>query len=255
MDRSSGPLNPSLTLNPSLSPGGAGRRWSRRPAAIGLIVAATLLAGVLALSLLASHQPASTRGTVPSGAAGPQAAGRMMSKASSLVAALERRGEWGSVFTDQEVNAWLAIDLPRLAPGLLPRSLREPTVRFRPRGVALSAQLVWGPCSGRLWSVLTVNLRSDNLLEVGVEKARLGALPLPPGVVLETVARQAASTGMGTEMRVIGGKPLLLLTLPGKTKQGRAAASGPEYHLEGLRVDEGELVLAGSTRLPKEGPR
>ena len=241
-------------VNPILSPGGAGRRWPRRPVAIGIAAAAVLVA-LLALPLIARYQPASTRGAVPRGEAGTKAAGRMMSETSSFAAALDRPGEWGAAFSEEEVNAWLAIDLPRLAPGLLPSGLESPTIRFLPRRVAASAKVGWGPCSGRFWTVLTVILRSDNLLELSVDQAGLGAVPFPAGVVLDAVARRASAAGIGTETRVVEGKPFLFLLLSGKTKPGRAAGSGPEYHLEGLRVNEGELVLAGTTRLPKESPR
>jgi hypothetical protein len=119
--------------------------------------------------------------------------------------------------------------------------------------VAASALVGWGPLSLRLWSVLQVTLRGDNLLELDVEQAGMGALPFPPGPLLERVARQARHVGMGTEIRVVDGRPRLLLQLPGRT--GGTPPGGPEYHLEGLRLDAGELVLVGSTDMPKEKRR
>jgi hypothetical protein len=208
---------------------------------------------LVGLAVLVRHQPAVTRPEVSAGAEGSRAAGRMMSEASSLLAACERPGDWGSAFSEADLNAWLSIDLPRLAPGLLPSGWSSPAVRFLPRRVAASALVAWGPLSLRPWSVLHVTLRGDNLLEVDVERAGLGALPFPPGPVLERVARQARKAGIGTEIRVVDGRPRLLLQLPGRT--GGTSPGGPEYHLEGLRLDAGELVLVGSTRMPKEKRR
>ena len=127
--------------------GGARRRWPRRLAAAGLIVLIILIAGYPLLH----YSPGFLRAAVPSGAEGERAAGRMMSKASSLVAGLDRPGEWGEAFSETEANAWLSIDLPRHAPGLLAGGLDTPRVRFLDGRAAFSAVVSCGPLSGQLW--------------------------------------------------------------------------------------------------------
>ena len=114
--------------------GGAGRRWLRRPAAAGMLVIGFLATGLLVASYSLLHfSPVGIRGAVPSGPEGERAAGRMMSKASSLAAGLDRPGDWGEAFTDAEANAWLSIDLPHHAPGLLEGGISSPQVRFLDR--------------------------------------------------------------------------------------------------------------------------
>ena len=225
----------------------AGRRWPRRLAIAGLLAAAL----VVLLGLLVAHRPAFTRASLPTAADGRRAAGRLTSKASALVAGCERPGEWGASFTEEEANAWLAFDLPQIAPGLLPGGIRDPTVHFLPRRLAVSAALGAGPVSAHLWALLSVTLRNDNVLGVGVDSAGLGAIPLPPAMLLRTIADRASAAGAATEIRSLDGRPVLLVTLPGTT--GRTASHGPEYHLEGVRLDTGELVLAGSTRMAATG--
>ncbi len=226
--------------------GGAGRRWLRRPAAAGL-----LLLGLLAASYsLLRVSPVGIRGAVPSGPEGERAAGRMMSKASSLVAGLDRPGDWGEAFTETEANAWLAIDLPRHAPGLLAGGISSPQVRFLDRRAACSATVSYGPLSARLWAILDVTVRTDNLLAVGVDSAGLGAVPIPPGTVLRAIAARAEGAGAATEIRLLDGGPVLLVQLPGRTKTTSGEPS--EYHLGGVQITPGEIVLAGTTRsLPR----
>ncbi len=231
--------------------GGAGRRWLRRPAAAGLLFMGLLLIGLLVTSYTLLHfSPLGIRGAVPSGPEGERAAGRMMSKASSLVAGLDRPGEWGEAFTDAEANAWLSIDLPHHAPGLLAGGISSPQVRFLERRAACSAMVQLGPLSAQLWAILEVTVRSDNLLAVGVDSAGLGAVPLPPGTVLRAIAARAEGAGAATEIRLLDGGPVLLVQLPGRTKTTSDERS--EYHLGGVRITPGELVLAGTTRsLPR----
>ena len=231
--------------------GGAGRRWLRRPAAAGMLVIGFLATGLLVASYSLVHfSPVGIRGAVPSGPEGERAAGRMMSKASSLAAGLDRPGDWGEAFTDAEANAWLSIDLPHHAPGLLEGGISSPQVRFLDRRAACSALVQFGPLSAQLWAILEVTVRSDNLLAVGVDSAGLGAVPLPPGTVLRAIAARAEGAGAATEIRLLDGGPLLLVQLPGRTKTTSDERS--EYHLGGVRITPGELVLAGTTRsLPR----
>lgn len=226
--------------------GGARRRWPRRLAAAGLIVLIILIAGYPLLH----YSPGFLRAAVPSGAEGERAAGRMMSKASSLVAGLDRPGEWGEAFSETEANAWLSIDLPRHAPGLLAGGLDTPRVRFLDGRAAFSAVVRCGPLSGQLWAVLAVGVRNDNLLSVAVDSAGLGAMPIPPGMVLRSIAGRAENAGATTEIRLVEGRPVLLVQLPGRT--GTTSGTRSEYHLGGVRITPGELVLAGTTRaLPR----
>jgi len=226
--------------------GGAGRRWPRRPAAAGILLVCLLLA---AYSLL--HLRPVGSGGVPTGPEGERAAGRMMSKASSLVAGLERPGDWGEAFSETEANAWLSIDLPRHAPGFLAEGFSAPEVRFLDRRAAISSLVRWGPLSAQLWAILEVTVRSDNLVAVGVDSAGLGAVPLPSGVILRALASRAKAAGATTEIRFLDGGPLLLVQLPGTTRKTSGQRS--EYHLGGVRITPGEVVLAGTTRsLPRQ---
>jgi hypothetical protein len=201
---------------------------------------------VVALLIALRREPALCRGTAPSGPDAERAAARLVTKSSAISAGLGRRGEWGEAITDGEVNAWLAHDLPRVAASLLPAWVAAPTVRFLPRRVALSATLGAGPLAGRAWAILSVVLPRDNELVIEVESAGLGAFPLPAEPLLEHIASRAAAAGLAADIRRTDGRTSLHVVLPGRPPGAR---DGPlEYHLEGLRIDDGELVLSGSTR-------
>lgn len=201
---------------------------------------------VVAFLVALRREPTRCRATAPTGPDAERAAARMVTKCSAISAGLGRRGEWGEAITDGEVNAWLAHDLPRVAGSLLPAWAGTPTVRFLPRRVALSATIGAGPVAGRAWAILTVALPRDNGLVIEVESAGLGAFPLPAEPILDGIASRAVAAGLAADIRRAEGRASLHVALPGRLPGARDAPL--EYHLEGLRIDDGELVLSGSTR-------
>lgn len=225
-------------------PGTAGRRHRRRLAVAGLITVLLVVTFVAATR----YQPALTRAQIPAGTDLERAAARMLTKASAIRAGLIRTGDWGEAISDVEVNAWLMHDLPRIAPTALPTWVRSPAIRFLPRRVAVSAHVGTGLLAARWWALLDVTLRRDNELAIGVDSAGLGAVPFPPGPVLDALEAGARQAGLQAQRGTFEGRPTLIVSLPGRIDG--AEARGSEYHLEGLRVDDGEAVIAGSTRPP-----
>lgn len=210
-------------------------------------VAAVLMAVMVVVLLIAlRREPALCRATAPSGPDAERASARMVTKASAISAGLGRRGQWGEAITDAEVNAWLAHDLPRVAASLLPDWVGAPTVRFLARRVALSATVGAGPVAGRAWAILSVALPRDNEVVIEVESAGLGAFPLPAEPLLDAIASRAVAAGLAADLRRADARTTLHVVLPGGPPGARDARL--EYHLEGLRIDDGELVLSGSTR-------
>lgn len=226
----------------STSPGTAGRRRQRRLAVAGAVTVLCLVA----LFFAARHQPSNATGRIPAGTDLERAAARMLTKASAIRAGLDRPGAWGEAISETEVNAWLVHDLARVAPGALPPWMRSPAVRFMPRRIAVSMDVGTGPLTARAWAIVSVMVPSDNELAIDVESAGLGALPLPAGTVLDALGARAIQAGLQAESRRFEGRPALVVRLPGRI--GTAPGTGSEYHLEGLRIDDGELVVAGTTR-------
>ncbi|NBT12731.1 MAG: hypothetical protein EBS56_03970 [Planctomycetia bacterium] len=219
-----------------------GGRWSAGRWRRLLGGAATgVVASLLAIGFLLKHDPAP-----PAAAPGPaadRAAARLVTKAAALHAAAGRDGAWGASLTDSEVNAWLATDLPRNHPGLLPRGLAEPRLRFRPQRIEAAVRTGSGLFSAVVSCVLTVRLRGVNQLALEAESAAVGAVPLPSGPVLAELGRRLAAAGATTELRRLDGRTVLVVYIaPLRT------APGIECRLESLRIDDRELVVAGTTR-------
>jgi len=210
-------------------------------------LATGLAACLIAAVVLLKHEP-SLRAATP-GPDADRAAARLLTKAAALHAAVRQGGGWDAAVTDTEVNAWLATDLPRNHPRLLPRGLREPRVRFRPHRVEVACRVGSGLASTVVTCDLTVVLRGANQLALAAEAAAAGAVPLPVGPVLAALARRLAAAGAATELRRLDGRTLLVVYIP-----ANGNASGTEWRLESLRIDDGELMVAGATRDPAARP-
>ena len=213
--------------------------------------------GLAVLAVLLVHVPAFYRGQpFPSPAAlsadtvaGPeqqrleQLARRMVTKASSLHAAIGQAGPWGEAFTAAEVNAWLAVDLPRNHRSLLPRGVAEPRLQFSPRHVAAGARVGSAALSAVAWVELEMQLREENQLGIVLTEASLGAIPLPRGPVLRALAHRLGGLGLMTDVRRLDGRMVLVVHIPSTHEAGVKS-----HWLESLSLDDGEMILAGTTR-------
>lgn len=218
----------------------APRRRLRR---LGLWAAAAAACAAVTLGLLLRHEPAFYRGLAAGGgAAAEQRARRLVTRLSALHADFVRPGPWEAVLAGDEINAWLATDLPRNHPRLLPAGLTEPRVAIGPRRLRAAARV--GPLLGGVASVeAEVVLRGVNQLGIAVTDARLGALPLPRGPVIRELARRIDALGMATELRRLDGRTLLVVYIPSTHDAGATS-----HWLEALALEDGGVVVAGVTR-------
>jgi hypothetical protein len=210
--------------------------------AVVAAVVAAAVGGLLVALICVRHEPALLAGQAVPDAAAEREAARLLTKAASLHAAAGRPGAWDAIFTDAEVNGWLVTDLPRNHPRLMPAGMSAPRVRFTRDRLAGGARLQWGPLSAFGWVEFEVRLRGVNQLSLAPRDARLGLVPLPRGLVLARIARAIAATGAVTEIRRLDGEPVLFVSLP-----SMVGSSAARLRLESLRLDAGDVILAGST--------
>jgi hypothetical protein len=221
--------------------GHGGRRWWRLCGGL----AAGVVAGLILVAVLLKHEPDLVAAT-PAGPEAERAAARIVTAGSALHAALNRAGPWGTAITDTEANAWLALDLPRNHPRLLPRGLADPRVRFRPHRVEAAVRVGSGLISTVIWCDLGVTLRGINQLGITVEGAAAGAMPIPGTPVLAEIGRRIAAGGAVTELRRLDGRMVLVVYIP-----ALHGDNGLQWRLESLRLDAGEAAVAGATTTPE----
>ncbi len=220
-------------------------RIGRRRLLVGLLLG--LMAVVGLLGFVAAWRPAFYVPAAESDAPHrEQAARRLVTQVSAVHGGLGQPGRWGAVIADEEVNAWLDLDLPRNHPSLLPASIRRPLVAFEPKRIKAAARVGYGIASAVAWIDVEVALREINQFEIAAVGAGIGPLPVPRGLILREIAKRISPLGAVTEMRQAGGRPVLLVYIPS------IPGSGMTCRLEGLRIDTGEMVIEGMTRTEKD---
>jgi hypothetical protein len=218
----------------------------RRPV-LAAVAAAGLVAAVCVALVVAvtATTPGFYRDRLDVGveAGADQAARRLITKVVGLQAATKRAGPWEAAITEQELNAWLALDLPRNHAGLLPAGVTAPRIELADHLVRLGMRVGVGPLSAVVSCGLEIRLREANQVECSVVDARLGAIPVPRGPLLHAVAARLEPLGLMAEIRRGNGRSVLVVTLP--------AGVGPaarRYTIEALAVAPGELLMAGDTQ-------
>jgi len=189
-----------------------------------------------------------TRIAAPVTVATEQASRRLVTKVAALQAALDREGSWEAALAEEELNGWLAVDLPRNHVGLLPAGWSQPRLALEAGRVRVAARRAVGPIDTVVALAVEVRLRHRNVVECTVTDARVGAIPLPRAAWLHWLAARCAPSGCPTEIRRHDGQSVLAFTMP--------VAGRTSLALDALAVGAEEILLAGTvTRGAAERPR
>ncbi len=172
-----------------------------------------------------------------------QASDAMLREAAALVSDLRKSGRWQALFTVEQINGWLADDLQKNHPTLLPSTISEPRVAIENNQLKLGFR--WQQPK---WSVVVslateVYLREANVVAVRIRKVRAGGLPLPLRNLLHDLIAAGRGLDLQIEEQQIEGDPLLLITPPQDGDYGNLLVQ-----LEALELHDGQLYVAGRSQ-------
>jgi hypothetical protein len=214
------------------------RKTSRRLLWIGILlgIVVSIPAGVW-LSL--TYQPSYYRAMVL------QSRDQREGKARKFVAqSLQLRNDicnepnWEAVFTDQEVNAWLAEDLVMHFADQLPPEVNQPRVLFELDRVILAFQLRQRGVQSVITVIARPRVPEGNTVELTLEKIRAGILPVPADNILDRIIEYARCHGIDVEWTRRDGYPVVLMRYaPNLDRE--------DVRLEELQIRGGQIRLAG----------
>jgi hypothetical protein len=175
---------------------------------------------------------------------------QLLENATALAASARREGHWSALFTADQINAWLAIDLPQNFPGLLPAEVVAPRVRLSPGKATIACRYEEGSISTVVSLNVELYVHEPNVLALRIHNVRAGAIPIPLSQVLEGVTRAAEEMNLRLRWLKAEGDPVALVTLP--STMGK---DGIYYRLEVLDLRDGVMYVAGHThRAGEEAP-
>jgi hypothetical protein len=220
------------------------RKTSQRVLIVGLIlVLVASIPGVVWLSL--THQPQFYRAMVQGSREQREVkAKRFVAQSLQLRNDICNEPTWEAVFTDQEVNAWLAEDLVTHFADQLPPEVHEPRVVFEVDRVTLAFQLDRRSFHSVIWVVARARVPEENVLELTLEKIRAGVLPVPAERIIERITEQAVHHGLDVQWKRDGDLPVALIRY---TPHSHRA----DVVLERLQIRDGQIRLAGRSHRDK----
>jgi hypothetical protein len=215
------------------------RILSKRVLAVGTTVVGVLAGSAALFWLSLTHEPSFYRAMVRLPRAKREAkAKRFVSQSIQLRNDICNEPTWEAVFSDEEVNAWLAEDLVTYFADQLPPEVHEPRVLFEMDRVTLAFELDDRPVKSVVWVVARPRVPHENVLELTIEKIRAGMLPVPADRVLDRIVGNARGHGLDVSWKREGKYPVA--TIRYTPHPGR-----DDVKLERVQIRKGELRLAG----------
>ena len=178
----------------------------------------------------------------PPAAVREKAARQFAEQTAQLVRDLQYSPAWEQEFTQTQVNAWLAEEMPKRYGDKIPRGVSDPRVEFVDGTIRIGFQLT----SKRFDGVVSLELRptvpEPNRLAITVESLYAGLLPLAPVSFTDDVSRQLDRYNVEHEWRVEEGLHVLYATV--------VPTRGDRPVLEEIAVDNEKLRIAGHREQP-----
>lgn len=178
----------------------------------------------------------------PAPAAREQAAREFAEQTAEFVQELRYASTWEQEFTQTQVNAWLAEELPQRYGNRIPKGVEDPRVQFEDGLVRIGFRLSMKKFDGIVSLALRPTVPEPNRLTIGVESLYAGLLPLSPASFTDDVSEQLDRHEVEHEWRVADGTYLLDVTV--------VPHRGDHPILEEIAVDDERLRITGHREPP-----
>ena len=158
---------------------------------------------------------------------------------------LQIEGQWEAEFTEEQINGWLATDMPKKFPDSLPQNVRDPRIAIKPGKVKLAFKFESSRFSGVVVCEGDVYCTDkSNQLAVRIDDVKAGVVSLPVSRWLDELSEGISRSGFSMQWTEEDGKPVALITLPGDT------LGGGNVIIESIELLKGKVRLKGRTTEP-----
>ena len=137
----------------------------------------------------------------------------LIQKATVLVSDVQKTGKWEALFTEQEVNAWLAVDLKENHGASLPSGIADPRIVIEPDGLQIACRARRGGIETILSVAIDAYLAEPGVVAIRIRRARAGILPLPLANILELISDMGDRKGLRIRWQQADGDPVALVSV------------------------------------------
>ncbi len=157
--------------------------------------------------------------------------------------ALQTEGAWAVAISDAQINRWLANDLGKQFPRLLPGYASQPRIEIDQGTANVACQYN----NGRMSAVLSMCVEAfstdqPNVIGLRICHARIGAVPGLTGSAVEQLTWAARRSGLRLRWLQEEGDPVALVEIP-----QQALGTENEVAIEDIELRDGQLRLRGRT--------
>jgi len=124
-----------------------------------------------------------------------QQAKRFVQTTMQLVDGIRNADRWSEEFSQEQVNSWLAEELPGQYRDWLPDGVREPRVRFDDGTLELAFQYDKGTWRGVVSGKVRPWVSGPGEIALEIQSLRAGLVPIPLDEVLQEVATELNNVG------------------------------------------------------------
>jgi hypothetical protein len=176
-------------------------------------------------------------------AAQKKASDALLRQATALASDAQKRGPWKAVFSAEQINGWLAVDLVENHADLLPPELSDPRVEITPEHVTIACRYRDGNLSAVFSLTAEPYLTKPNVVSLRIRKARAGAVPIPLGKILDAISQAARQMNARLEWRQADGDPVAVISIP--TPRDR---NEKQLTVQVVELRQGEVYLSGQVK-------
>jgi hypothetical protein len=175
------------------------------------------------------------------------------SRATALYSDANKVGKWQALFTDEQINGWLATELAEAAnmdADDIAGSVHEPRVAISPGILTFGFTTTQSGVDTVVSVDASVFLTDEGDVAVRLMKVQAGTLPLPAGLVADELAAACERLPYPVVWSERDGERTAVI------KIGQdATTSGQQFHIDAIELTDGELYVAGHTEATERSGR
>lgn len=171
-----------------------------------------------------------------------EASQELSSRVTMLYSDSQQTGDWKAIFTQEQINGWLAVDLVEKHGKVLPPTIHDPRVEISPETLTLALRIEDESINAVFSLSVEIYLAESNVVAFRLRKARAGALPIPMSEVLVHLTAAAEHLNLPLRWTQVENDPVALLTVePQKDSDDNV------LHLDALELHDQEIFFSGRT--------
>jgi hypothetical protein len=165
---------------------------------------------------------------------------RMIHQATALANAVRKPGHWKFLFTAEQINGWMAVDMAKNHPRALPSNLHDPRVAIDAQQITIACRLEQPGVNSVLSLTIEPYVPEPNTIALRIVKARAGLLPMPLSKICDGLSNAANGSTVQLQWKLADGDPVAMLSFP-QTDGSRSV------EIESLQLANGEILITGTT--------